>query len=76
MRRDDLRWHNPEPDVFEYALTRAGRDLQPVIVAIGEWGQKWVETDASLENLDPNLLMWDMRRNIDPEPMPAKRRLP
>jgi DNA-binding HxlR family transcriptional regulator len=61
-----------EPDVFEYTLTRAGRDLHPVVVAVGEWGQKWVETAASLENLDPNLLMWDMRRNIDPEPMPAK----
>jgi DNA-binding HxlR family transcriptional regulator len=59
-----------EPGVFEYALTPAGRDLHPVIIAVGNWGQKWVETDATLENLDPNLLMWDMRRNIDPEPMP------
>jgi DNA-binding HxlR family transcriptional regulator len=59
-----------EPGVFEYTLTTAGRDLHPVIIAVGNWGQKWVETDATLENLDPNLLMWDMRRNIDPEPMP------
>jgi len=59
-----------EPGVFEYALTPAGRDLRPVIGAVGNWGQKWVESDASLENLDPNLLMWDMRRNIDPEPLP------
>jgi DNA-binding HxlR family transcriptional regulator len=61
------------PDLFEYRLTDAGRDLKPVIEAVGTWGQRWIETEASLENLDPNLLMWDIRRNIDPAPMPARR---
>jgi hypothetical protein len=62
-----------EPDLFEYQLTEAGRDLQPVVEAVGTWGQRWVETEASLEHLDPNLLMWDIRRNIDPTPMPRRR---
>jgi DNA-binding HxlR family transcriptional regulator len=62
-----------EPDLFEYRLTDAGRDLKPVIEAVGTWGQRWIETEASLENLDPNLLMWDIRRNIDPAPMPTRR---
>ncbi len=62
-----------EPDVYEYRLTQAGRDLKPVIEAVGIWGQRWIETDVSLENLDPDLLMWDMRRNIDPKPMPQRR---
>jgi DNA-binding HxlR family transcriptional regulator len=62
-----------EPDLFEYRLTDAGRDLKPVIEAVGVWGQRWIETEASLENLDPNLLMWDIRRNIDPTPMPHRR---
>ena len=62
-----------EPGVFEYRLTDSGRELKPVIEAIGCWGQRWVETGASLDNLDPNLLMWDMRRNIDPTPMPDHR---
>jgi DNA-binding HxlR family transcriptional regulator len=62
-----------EPDTFEYRLTEAGRGLQPIIEAVGVWGQKWIETEASLGNLDPNLLMWDMRRNIDPTPMPRRR---
>ncbi len=56
-----------------YRLTAAGRDLQPVVEAIGLWGQKWVEADPSLENLDPELLMWDMRRNLDTDPVPAMR---
>ncbi len=62
-----------EPDLFEYRLTEAGRDLKPVIEVVGAWGQRWIETEVSLENLDPNLLMWDMRRNIDPDPMPKCR---
>ncbi len=62
-----------EPDLFEYRLTEAGRSLRTVIEAVGIWGQTWLETEASLENLDPDLLMWDMRRNINPTPMPRRR---
>lgn len=61
------------PEVDAYRLTPAGRDLQPVIEAFGMWGQKWVETEPSLENLDPELLMWDMRRNLNTEPVPDRR---
>ena len=57
----------------EYRLTEAGRDLQAVIESIGVWGQRWVETDLALDNLDPNLLMWDMRRNLKPSPVPSVR---
>ena len=62
-----------EHGVFEYRLTEAGRALEPVIGAFGQWGQRWVETTRSLEQLDVSLLMWDMRRNLDPTPMPARR---
>jgi DNA-binding HxlR family transcriptional regulator len=62
-----------EPGVFEYQLTEAGRELKPVIEAIGCWGQRWVDLEASLDKLDPALLMWDMRRNINPRPMPRIR---
>ena len=62
-----------EPDLLEYCLTDAGRDLKPVIESVGIWGQRWVDTEAALENLDPNLLMWDIRRNVNPTPMPHRR---
>ncbi len=32
-----------------------------------------METEPSLENLDPSLLMWDIRRNMIPDPKPIKR---
>lgn len=62
-----------ERGVFEYHLTEAGKDLRPVVEAVGMWGQKWVESTLSLKNLDPSLLMWDMRRNLDPSPLPSIR---
>lgn len=46
---------------------------KPVIEAIGFWGQRWVESEASLQNLNPNLLMWDMRRCLDTRPLPRRR---
>jgi len=62
-----------EPGVVEYHLTQAGADLQPVVEAIGIWGQRWVESDKALRHLDPDLLMWDMRRSLNPSPLPKRR---
>lgn len=58
---------------FEYGLTPAGEELKPVVEAIGVWGQRWVSSELSLQKLDASLLMWDMRRNLDPRPMPQRR---
>ena len=64
-----------EPGVFEYRLTAAGRELKPLVEAFGIWGQRWVATDLqlSLQHLDVQLLMWDMRRSLNPNPMPKRR---
>jgi DNA-binding HxlR family transcriptional regulator len=62
-----------EKGIFEYHLTESGRDLRQVVEAMGFWGQKWVEARQSLRNLDPSLLMWDMRRNLNPSPLPDRR---
>ena len=59
--------------VVEYKLTEAGEDLRPVVMSLGIWGQRWVESTLSLKNLDPSLLMWDMRRGLAPAPMPPRR---
>ena len=54
-------------------MTEAGRELEPLVQAFGVWGQRWVDSDLSLQHLDAPLLMWDMRRNLDPNPMPKRR---
>ncbi len=62
-----------EPGVSEYRLTAAGRELKPIIEAFGIWGQRRVEAELSLRHLDVQLLMWDMRRNLNTTPMPKRR---
>lgn len=56
-----------------YELTEAGEDLRTVIMSLGTWGHRWLESQLSLKNLDPSLLMWDMRRNLNPAPLPSRR---
>lgn len=60
-------------DIFDYHLTEAGQELEPIVSAFGVWGQRWIETKVSLQHLDAQLLMWSMRRNINSEVMPRKR---
>lgn len=62
-----------ESGAFEYRLTEAGRELKPVVEGFGVWGQRWIRSRMSLKNLDAQLLMWDMRRNLDTTPMPRQR---
>jgi DNA-binding HxlR family transcriptional regulator len=58
---------------FEYKLTAAGRELGPIVEAFGVWGQRRIESHLSLQHLDAQLLMWDMRRNLNTTPMPKQR---
>lgn len=62
-----------DPGLYEYALTEAGRAVEPIVDAMGDWGHRWVTTNASLSHLDVTLLMWNLRRNINPDPMPRRR---
>lgn len=62
-----------DPGIFEYHLTESGRELGPIIEAFGVWGQRRIEADLSLKHLDVQLLMWDMRRNLNTTPMPRTR---
>jgi len=59
--------------VLEYHLTPAGRELETMVEAMGHWGQRWVSSELSLQQLDASLLMWDMRRKLNLEPMPRRR---
>jgi DNA-binding HxlR family transcriptional regulator len=55
-----------------YALTPAGRELRPVIEAVGRWGIRWIP-ELGDEDLDPHLLMWDIHRNVDLDVVPVGR---
>ena len=52
--------------VSNYVLTDAGWELYPIIEAMGVWGQRWARSQYTAGELDPALLMWDMRRMLQP----------
>jgi DNA-binding HxlR family transcriptional regulator len=56
-----------------YQLTQAGRELTPIVQLLGAWGHRWVQTSLVVEDLDASLLMWDMRRSVNPDAFPADR---
>jgi DNA-binding HxlR family transcriptional regulator len=64
-----------------YRLTPAGEALRPVIFTIADWSQEWLNVEPSLENIDPDLLMWNIRRHARhqdglPDPFIVKFHLP
>jgi DNA-binding HxlR family transcriptional regulator len=56
--------------VQEYQLTDAGEALRPVVMGLGHWGARWVAGRLRDEELDPALLMWDMRRFVRLDQVP------
>ena len=63
----------PKGRTLNYRLTLAGRDLVPVVQAMGEWGVTWSFTDPRPDELDPDLLIVWMARHVDREQLPADR---
>jgi len=58
---------------YIYELTEAGHELTPVVQLLGAWGHRWVPTSLVVEDLDASLLMWDMRRSVNPAAFPEHR---
>lgn len=57
----------------EYRLTEAGRELGAVVDALGTWGYKWASKDLTDEHLDPDFLMWALRRMVRVDALPDER---
>jgi len=58
---------------WEYQPTNAAEELRPVVEMLGVWGQRWVRSRLTPDELNPGLLMWDIRRRVDPKQFPARR---
>lgn len=57
----------------EYHLTEAGKALFPILESMGVWAQQWMREDLVVkENLDPDLLMWDIRRTVSESKAPTE----
>ena len=58
---------------YTYNLTQAGLELRPVVELLGAWGHRWVPSNLNKGDMDAGLLMWDMRRTVDPTVFPSHR---
>lgn len=54
----------PGGNKVNYRLSEAGQALGPVVRTMAEWGQSWIDVEPSLERVDVDFLMWDIRRNV------------
>lgn len=52
-----------------YEVTERGRDLQPVLDAMGRWGMRWLEVEPHHE--DPAYVLWATCKLVDVEALPA-----
>ena len=58
---------------WEYHPTRACQELRPLIESIGHWGQRWVRSKLTRDELDPGMLMWYIHRHFMKEHLPPGR---
>ena len=72
LERAGLLDRTAEGGAVRYRLTRAGRELRPVVEAIGAWGMRWTG-ELGDRDLDPKLLLWDMHRNVATDAVPDGR---
>lgn len=57
---------------YEYRLTDAGKELDPIIMSLAVWGQRW-SRDLEIDDLDPAFLAWSMHTRMNVGAMPEDR---
>ena len=57
----------------EYRVTPAGMELEPVIMAMGEWAIRWIIGEPRDEDLDPAFILWWMHRRVNFDELPPGR---
>jgi len=57
----------------EYHLTRAGEDLKGILRVMGQWAARWVLSDPTPRETDPDLLILFISRHIAVENLPEQR---
>lgn len=73
LEADELIFKKPIPGErrAEYHLTPAGKELAPIVMGIGDWGQKWARSRMEEDELDIELLMLEFYRRLDLEQLPG-----
>jgi DNA-binding HxlR family transcriptional regulator len=67
------RWPAASGRGSEYRLTPAGKDLENVVFALGEWSVHWLYNEMEPRGIDAITLTWWMHHRIDPSALPPGR---
>ncbi len=58
---------------MEYHLTKAGQALTPIVMGFAKWGKDFARMRMRPGDVDPGLLIWEIRRWIDTSALPKSR---
>ena len=58
---------------WTYHLTAPGKDLVPLVHALGVWGQRWSRRELMDHELEAGLLLWAMQGGAHPNAFGARR---
>lgn len=53
--------------------TAAAKELEPIILNLGQWGMRWARGQMNDDELDVEMLMYDLQRRIDATQLPGGR---
>ena len=73
LERAGVITRNETDGHVRYHLSKAGDELVQIIWQLGTWGQRWVRSDLSKDDLDPSMLVWDIHRTLNSDFFEDKR---
>lgn len=76
MERKGLieRVADPASGAVDYVRTPLAVELEPIMTALGDWSYRNLEASLVLGEPNPDYLMWQLRRTIDPAQLPRRGR--
>ena len=57
----------------EYFTTELADKLEPIVEALGHWAHENIDCEITLRQLDPQMLMWNLRRKINQLELPLRK---
>jgi DNA-binding HxlR family transcriptional regulator len=73
LEDNSLLKFNKEDKIRKYKLTESGKETFNLILSLGEWGKEWFKEQSIVNNTEPQLLMWDLQRNINIKHLPKRK---
>jgi DNA-binding HxlR family transcriptional regulator len=67
------RLEDPAKGTVDYVRTAVAIELEPALTLLGDWAYRNMQASVTLDDPNPDYLMWQMRRTIDMALLPRRR---